>query len=444
MVDPSSGARLAVYFTPPCDHPLTRAAAAWLGRDAFDAADTAGRGAGDGISASAHAAWVADPRRYGFHATIKAPFRLCAPFRPEDVEQALAFFCAATPAFDIRLRVGQLGRFFALLPDSEADAARLRIVASQALMFFDRYRAPSTEAELARRRRAGLNAEQDGNLVQWGYPYVLSDFRFHMSLTGAVPEPQQEQVATLLTQHFGPVLEQSVRFAHLALFEQPRSGADFVVRRLTEFGTPLPASANPGTLVAVVGPSGAGKDTLLADAQKVFATNRDICFLRRVVTRRATPDAEDHDSLSEAAFEDYCRRGGFALSWQAHGLRYGLPSQVAAMLAAGRVVVANVSRGSVAEAQARFENVLVLNVTAAPDVLTARLRQRGRESEAQIAARVARDIQVAPTGGRVVTIDNSGDLDTAVTTFRNALQDVLPRAGHRPESGVPHRAALSP
>ncbi|MBX9701143.1 MAG: phosphonate metabolism protein/1,5-bisphosphokinase (PRPP-forming) PhnN, partial [Acetobacteraceae bacterium] len=123
-----------------------------------------------------------------------------------------------------------------------------------------------------------------------------------------------------------------------------------------------------GRLVAVVGPSGAGKDTLLAGARAALAGDASVRFVRRAITRPANAGGEDHRALTEAEFAAELAAGGFALHWEAHGLRYGIPRGIKTDLAAGRVVVANLSRAVLAEAEARYP-LLVLEVTAPPAVL---------------------------------------------------------------------------
>ena len=173
--------------------------------------------------------------------------------------------------------------------------------------------------------------------------------------------------------------------------------------------------APDGALVAVVGPSGAGKDTLMSRAAAHPALHPGIRFARRVVTRQALVASEDHDSLDAAGFARAEAAGAFALVWAAHGLRYGLPATVRDGILAGRIVVANLSRRSLAEAAAAFGRLHVVEVTASPDVLSARLSARGREPEATVRDRLARQVVLAvpPAAASHLRLDNSGDVAAA-------------------------------
>ena len=171
-------------------------------------------------------------------------------------------------------------------------------------------------------------------------------------------------------------------------------------------------------LVLVVGPSGAGKDTLIAAARERLTNDPRFVFPRRLVTREAVATPEDHDTISWDAF----RSGPFALSWEAHGLGYALPPSIDAHLAAGRTVVVNVSRRVIPQAVAKYPGTRVLLITATPEVRAQRLATRGRESSSEIAARLAREVDDTPAGANTVTIDNSTSLDKAVAAFLAALR----------------------
>jgi ribose 1,5-bisphosphokinase len=171
-----------------------------------------------------------------------------------------------------------------------------------------------------------------------------------------------------------------------------------------------------GLFVAVVGPSGAGKDALIRGLAARMSEADGFHCPRRVVTRRADP-FEDHETLDESAFLAARSRGRFALSWAAHGLYYGVPNEVDARLAEGAVVVCNLSRSVVAQARRRYENSFVVLVTARPETLAARLAARGRESAEGRRERFdrafAEETAIAPDA----VVDNDGALDDAVARF---------------------------
>lgn len=161
-----------------------------------------------------------------------------------------------------------------------------------------------------------------------------------------------------------------------------------------------------GTLVLVVGPSGAGKDTLLDYARHALATDQRFRFARRIITR-APGVGEDHDPVDRTAFSRLVDEGAFCLHWEAHGLHYGLPTTVKTWLDEGRTVVANGSRGVLSEAQRRFSRLAIVNVTAPHQLIAQRLAARAREDSSSIAARLERGCTIGITGAHVVDIENS-------------------------------------
>ncbi|MBS7537772.1 phosphonate metabolism protein/1,5-bisphosphokinase (PRPP-forming) PhnN [Ancylobacter lacus] len=177
-------------------------------------------------------------------------------------------------------------------------------------------------------------------------------------------------------------------------------------------GTPVPAAG--GTLVFVVGPSGAGKDTLLAYARRRLDGGacgaRPVVFARRLITRPVDA-TEDHIEIDAAGFEAAAAAGRFPLHWRANGLGYALGEDCRAGLAAGHLVVANGSRAAVKEARARFSDVRVVLVSAPPEVLARRLAARGREAAPQVAERLARDpaLETVPE----LTLMNDGPVEAA-------------------------------
>ena len=176
-------------------------------------------------------------------------------------------------------------------------------------------------------------------------------------------------------------------------------------------------------LVLIVGPSGAGKDTLLNGARRALADRHGIRFVRRTITRPGDSGEEDHESVTEQDFALRAKSGAFALTWRAHGLHYGIPSDIALDLAEGRVVVANVSRAVVAEAVERFP-VRVIEITASADILARRLAARGREDAVDVARRLSRQIELPlPVERETITNDTTPDAGTRklVTALTRAL-----------------------
>ena len=183
-----------------------------------------------------------------------------------------------------------------------------------------------------------------------------------------------------------------------------------------------------GAFVAVVGPSGSGKDTLIAYARERLAGEAD--FVRRVITRPADAAFEDHDTLTEAAFDEALAAGAFAVTWAAHGLKYGLPASVDDVLERGRVAVANISRGAISAVRERYAVVVAVEVTAAPELLAARLAGRGRESGGALQARLARAAAPEGNGQEFRRVDNSGPVGVAgealVAIIREAVGQSRP------------------
>ena len=179
-----------------------------------------------------------------------------------------------------------------------------------------------------------------------------------------------------------------------------------------------------GLLVLVVGPSGSGKDTLMTGAERALAADTRFHFVRRVVTRPATE--EDHEVVDAEGFAARRDAGGFALHWEAHGLAYGIPADSLEHLSLGRAVVANVSRGALAEAAARFPT-LVIEITVSDWVRAIRLRKRGREASTQVIARLVRDVPI-PQGLPVFTIVNDGTIAQGIKTFVDFLVNVTVEA----------------
>ena len=162
----------------------------------------------------------------------------------------------------------------------------------------------------------------------------------------------------------------------------------------------------PGRLVLVVGPSGAGKDTLLGLARAACAEDPGIVFPRRVITREASP-FEDNEAVSAGTFAETQARGDFAMHWEAHGHRYALSRAIDDDIRAGRTVVANVSRTVIGAARRAYADVVVVSITAPPNVLAERIALRARGSDGRLEDRLQRTVEVASAAPDVIIVNIS-------------------------------------
>lgn len=219
--------RYAIYFTPPHDDPLCHIAASWLGRDAFGGALIPARAFGE-LSSAEVAFHTAAARRYGFHATLKAPFRLAESAPETELIDAIDSFASSATPFDIpRLKLAQIDGFFALVPAEPLP--ELQNFAGDVVTAFEPFRAPLTEAEIARRNPTALSPQECRHLNRWGYPYVFDTFRFHMTLTGRVAGEEAPRVRAAIEECLGNVLDRPVPVEGLALFVEPSASAPFEV-----------------------------------------------------------------------------------------------------------------------------------------------------------------------------------------------------------------------
>ncbi|MGF1659042.1 MAG: DUF1045 domain-containing protein [Rubrimonas sp.] len=243
-------ARYAVFYAPPQGSALARIGAEWLGADPET---------GDGVAApeppglpAPRARLTREARRYGLHATLKPPFRLADGIDPDTLCEAVAALAERTPpvrAPGLRVDFG-LG-FLSLRPlgppDPEAegeggekapDPARqpvdppaLRALADACVTELDLLRAPLTGAETHRRRRAGLDMVEEAHLRNWGYPWVLDRFRFHITLTGPLASTEAAVAAPILQDLFAPGLEADFHIEEICVFGDPGDGATFRLLR---------------------------------------------------------------------------------------------------------------------------------------------------------------------------------------------------------------------
>lgn len=228
--------RIGVFFAPPPDHPLWQAGSLWLGRDASRPS------AHEPISSPVAESLVRAPRRYGFHATLKPPFQFDSNIDAERVWQQARCLASQLAPFEMpRLSVQWLDDFLALRPVNSADPAMTPLIglAARVVRDLDPLRRPASQAELAKRRHAGLTAPQESMLVQWGYPYVLDTWRFHMTLTGPVSAlPESAAVKSEILEQARGFFEASLReplhCEHICLFVEPEPGAELIIWRRLE------------------------------------------------------------------------------------------------------------------------------------------------------------------------------------------------------------------
>lgn len=179
-----------------------------------------------------------------------------------------------------------------------------------------------------------------------------------------------------------------------------------------------------GTLVLVVGPSGAGKDTLISGARGALMGDARFVFPRRAITRSPLAGGEDNETMPPGAFAAAMAAGAFALAWRAHGLSYGIPVAIEAALGQGRHVVANVSRSVIVEARQRYRPLRIVEAWAPIEVLAERLAARGRESSVEIAQRLARASPVPVEGPEVTRIETTGTVAESLEKFLEILRAV--------------------
>jgi putative phosphonate metabolism protein len=218
--------RYAIYYAPDPASALWQRASAWLGRDAVSGAELA-QPAVAGLSAPEFASHTADPRHYGFHATLKAPFELADGASEPAMLEALAQIAAARRPFETDLSPQALGRFLAFRPAEPCP--HIQNLHEDAVRTFEPFRAPLSDKDMARRRASGLTVEQDELLSLWGYPYVFGHFRFHMTLTGSIAEDAlRQRLLEAAAGHFASDIGPH-SFASVSLFKQADRSSAFTV-----------------------------------------------------------------------------------------------------------------------------------------------------------------------------------------------------------------------
>jgi phosphonate metabolism protein PhnN/1,5-bisphosphokinase (PRPP-forming) len=332
------------------------------------------------------------PRRYNFHATLKAPFRLAPGVSLADLAEEVDRFARSHAPFCVPvLRVERLDDFLAVVPENAEP--RLDALAADCVRRFDCYRAPLNALELARRRSEPLTQRQAALLDRWGYPHVLEEFRFHLSLTGPLNGASAPEVP--------PLPREPLHIDAITVFEDPGAPARLRPVHRARFG-------RRGRLVYVVGASGSGKDALIA-----WVRQRDppgVAFAQRRITRAVQATGEQHIPLGEAEFDAQLLRGDFAMHWRANGHRYAVGREIDEWLARDLTVLVNGSREHLPRAREAYPQLEAVHVSAPGDVLRARLAARAREDGGAIEARLARRPTVP---NAALEISNGGAIDAA-------------------------------
>lgn len=214
--------RYAVYYTPEPSSPLHKLGSSWLGRDAYTNSELK-------HPDERLAGYTMDACRYGFHGTLKPPFRMKDSVSFATFEAALGKLANQHESFLLGpLELRMMDGYLALVPAGESVA--LSHLAMDCVQQLDDFRSPAGEAELRKRRAVGLTDMQDALLQRWGYPYVMEEFRFHMTLTSRLTDEDAEWLLPLAQTHFAAVLSRPLSIDAITLLVEPDDGADFIVR----------------------------------------------------------------------------------------------------------------------------------------------------------------------------------------------------------------------
>jgi len=224
--------RYAIYYTPP-KGALADFGASWLGWDLGTGQPVAHPDLPDLPHDIAELSQT--PRKYGFHGTLKPPFRLAQDTDVDDLAQACATLCDTLAPLTLDgLELTRLGSFLAFTIPGQSTA--LSNLASEVVRQLDRFRAPPAPDELARRRKANLSPRQEALLVKWGYPYVMEEFRFHLTLTGRLPRREAEALRHTLAPHIQPLLPAPFRIDDLTLVGEDADGMFHEIQRFPLLG----------------------------------------------------------------------------------------------------------------------------------------------------------------------------------------------------------------
>lgn len=422
--------RYALYFAPAPQSPLWQAGCRWLGRDPANANNLLQPSIA-GVPASTLEQLTAQARRYGFHATLKAPFRLANGFSESHLLSMAEAFAQTQRSILLHdLQVLPIGDFLALRPARQHD--EIGALAMRCVSYFDNLRAAPSMTEIERRRDAGLNARQESLLRRWGYPYTEEEFRFHLTLTDSLAYIGNDAAYALrkaAVDNFSSALETGTPVIDaLTIFREEKPGAPFSLWRRFPFGSAVGEAALPvgGQLFFLVGASGAGKDSLLQWVERYAPPDAAIVFARRTITRAAHP-SEPHEPIDSERFWQLAAAGHFSMVWQANELCYGIRRGIEAELKAGRDVVVNGSREYIPQLRRLFPQARVIWVDADIAQIRQRIEERQRESGAALLRRLDRVTRFSPANDEeVLRLDNTGPVEVA----GQRLLDILTAPKH--------------
>lgn len=226
--------RYGIYFSPRPSELLHALGSQWLGRDAVTG-ETLDPNLPDSLTRDEWLRATKSPRRYGFHATLKPPFRLANGRSLQDLQSALRQFAARHRSFQVRsLCIAPLGRFLALILTEPSNT--FSALAADSVSEFERFRAPATEEELSQRLRDSLSPREREHLLHWGYPYVFDTWKFHMSLTGSLPPESLPPLALRLRERFAQACDQPLLVDSVCIFHEPYPGAPFQLMDRADLG----------------------------------------------------------------------------------------------------------------------------------------------------------------------------------------------------------------
>ena len=215
--------RYAIYYIP--DLHLFQIGSDWLGWNSISGQET--------TLSFDHRRITDRPRKYGFHGTVKPPFSLASHSTQGELQDAFHAFCASiSPATGGALKISRLGRFLAMTQDVQSN--EVTKLAASTVSYFDKFRAPLSDTDIEKRRRNRLTPQQDALMLRWGYPYVMQEFKFHMTLTGPLAHDKIDEIERRANSMFHDFLDQPLNINSLALLgEEEDSGRFHVIERLS-------------------------------------------------------------------------------------------------------------------------------------------------------------------------------------------------------------------